>query len=395
MLRWFCWIIPLALVLGCAGCQGKEETAAAQTRYASALTFRYDAARDVVLATSHPVSFAAAPGQTAAPSQRYLDTLAALPETAYAPAADLRLADPAAMLANGVLTVNYRDVNGLERMNGTQATAALAACEAWAWTPEVREVRLQAAGKPLIALGTQTISQPLKRPYATYVVQPQTGEIGHLAGGPAPATLAEAVVLLNKRQLRAHAAPGFLPLLPPEVELFADLGHLDNRTLAVDPSPDFSTTEHARLAGLVLMLAQFPEVDAVRFTFGKLTVTQRMMRGDLEKPLSPYDLLLPPAATVAENTAAAAIKKAAQSGLSRPPLSVSPPLVWREWAAVTIAPAKSAPEQTVLLNQDAAGYAVTITGERLLARQAMLHDVPRDAILALRLPGWEGVALEE
>jgi len=250
-MRWGLLYLLLSAALLLLGCGGEEGPYAPPT---SLLTFRYDAARDVVLAATHAL-------RTDEPvtAQRYAEALARRPESGYAPSLTLRLASPEVAVQDDVLTVNYREAAGLGSLASAQVEAVMAALEGWRWVPGVREVRVQALGQPLTALGPLALAQPLAPAYHTYVVQPVTGEVGYLTGGAQPRTLAEAVTLLQRRTIRdTPALQGFRPLLPVGITLTVAADRLENGVQPVELSVNYPRTEVARLAGLVLNLAQFP-----------------------------------------------------------------------------------------------------------------------------------------
>lgn len=387
MRRILVFVLAIAAVL-LAGCP-EEENGLPVQQAISMLTFRYDAARDVVIATTRSLVV-----DGAVTLQRYADALAGLPEAAYTPSNAIRMADPQASFGNGVLTVNYRDVAGLERLSSAQAAAALAVLEAWFWTPEVAQVRLLFNGQPATVLGPVAITQPLRRGFHTYVLQPTTGEVGYLTGALTPADLSAAIAILRNRQISAFPAQqGFTPLLPSNVTLTANPNQIVNGVLTVDLSANFPRTDSVRLAGIVLMLTQFPAVRAVRFIFGGETVTAPIMRGNLSAPLTPYDLLLPAAAAVAAPAVNEAVKTAAMKSLGRP-ADFSQALVWKNLALITAQPADTAP-LTMLLKTWDGGYQVLASGPSIPVTQLLQQGVPVEAVIAFRLTGWENLALTE
>ncbi len=410
------WILTLALVLGAwllAGCESNEPPVS-RVLTTSMLAFRYDDARGLALAATYPLNLTVndLPPDYAVLTnlqswrmlvnsitpQRYATALAGLPAVSYLPGAEQTLGDPAAVVRGNVVTVNYRAARGLATLSRTQATAVLAALEAWWWVPGVSEVHVQANGQPLAALGPVALTDPLTRVAHTYVLNPNTGEIGYLVGGLSPTTPPEALDILKRREvLEFPATQGFLPLLPPNLAPTVGFDKITDNTLPVDISPNTYSAQqqHPRLAGLVLTFSQFPQVSSLRFTFDQLTVSQSFMRGNLEKPLAVYDLLLPPeTAVAATGPAATGIQTAVQAYLGKTPKSYGAALTWERWACVTVQPADPIEEKTVLLSQDVQGYSVKSTAARLTARQALVDNIPRPAIIAFRLPGCETVALE-
>lgn len=387
-MRWFllcCVMISAVLLAGCT--EGENGQPMQQT--ISMLTFHYDAARDVVIATTR--SFAV---DGAVTPQRYADALAGLPEATYTPSAAIRMTDPQATFVDGVLTVNYRDVAGLEGLSSAQAVAALAAIEAWFWVPDVTQVRLLFNGQPATVLGPVAITQPLRQAFHTYVLQPATGEVGYLTGALTPADLAAAITILRNRQISTFPAQqGFMPLLPPNVTLTANPSQIVNGVVTVDLGGNFQPTDSARLAGIVLMLTQFPTVLAVRFNFNGETVNAPIMRGNLNAPLRPYDLLLPTAAAVALPAVNDTVTTAAMKSLDRP-AKFGQALVWKNLALITAQPADTAP-LTMLLKTWDGGYQVLASGPSIPVVQLLQQGVPAEAVVAFRLPGWENLSLSE
>lgn len=385
----------MMLLLGCLfgllllGCSEEGEPAPQATT--SLLTFRYDAARDVVLATTH----ALATTDDSVTAQQYATALALRPEVSYAPSTTLRLASPEVTVDNGALTVNYREAAGLQGLASAQVSAVLAALEAWFWVPGITEVRVQANGQPLTALGPVVLEQPMPRRFHTFVYQPATTEVAYLVGSLMPATLAEAVELLQQRQIREFpATQGFRPLLPQESMVTVRADALADGVLPIDLAADFPRVEPSRLAGMVLMFTQFPQVEAVRFTFGGQTVNIPFMRSNLGGPITPYDLLLPAeVGTVAGGQTLQELQSAARAALGQPPASFGPALTWRTWAVITAVPTAGAAPQTLVLQRGPVGYNVVMSGTNLPLAQLLERGVPREAIQALRLPGWEQVAL--
>lgn len=385
------WLLLFSVIISAvllAGCTAEENVRPIQHTI-SMLTFRYDAARDVVVATTR--AFAA---DGAVTPQRYADALAGLPEATYTPSAAIRMTDPQATFTEGVLTVNYRDVAGLEALSSAQTSAAFAAIEAWFWVPEVTQVRLLFNGQPATVLGPVAITQPLRQAFNTYVLQPATGEVGYLTGALTPADFPGAITILRNRQISTFPAQqGLMPLLPPNVTLTANPNQVVNGVLTVDLAGNFPRTDSARLAGMVLMLTQFPAVQAVRFTFNGETVDAPIMRGNLNTPLRPYDLLLPAAASIATPVVNNAVKTAAMKSLDRP-AEFGQALVWKNLALINAKPADTAP-LTMLLKTWDGGYLVLASGPSIPVAQLLQQGVPVEAVIAFRLPGWENLSLSE
>jgi len=389
-MRWsFVFGFLMAAVLLLAGCP-EEENGLPRQQPISMLTFRYDAVRDVVI-----VSTRSLPVEDAITPQRYADALSLLPDASYAPSPTIRMALPQAMVADGVLTVNYREVAGLQQLSSAQAAAALASIEAWWWVPEVREVRLRFNGQPATVLGPVALTAPLQRASHTFVLQPVTGEVGYLVGALMPANLAGAIAILQNRQISAFpATQGFVSLLPANTTLTANPNQLANGVLAADLSANCPRTDNARLAGIVLMLAQFPAVQAVRFTFNGQTVSSPIMRGNLNAPLRPYDLLLPRAAAVAASEVTDAVKIVVVKSLGQP-AEFGQALVWQNMALITTRPPPEIAPVTFVLKEQEQGYRVLASSPNIPVAELIKQGVPLEAVIAFRLPGWENLALTE
>lgn len=386
-MRYWMMLLGMLLLVCClAGCEEEEEQPST-TR--SLLTFRYDAARDVVLANTAPITTTLPVTGTA-----YAGALTRQPDVSYAPSPTIQLSDPAVTLSDGGLTVNYRTATDLGGLASAQSTAVLAALEAWWWTPGVRTLRVQAAGQPLTTVGPVAVTQPLSRTFHTYVVQPLTGEVAYLVGALNPATLADAVAVIQRREITEFpATQGFQPLLPPGVTMTVATDRLADGVLPVNLSAEFPRAQSFRLAGIVLMLTQYPEVDAVRFTFGGETIDAPFMRGNLNAPITPQLLLLPAdAARPASREITQTLQAAVQARLGKALASYGPALVWREWATISVVPEAGAAAQTFVLKQAPDGFTVQLAGANLTAEQLTTANVPRDAIIALRIPGWETLA---
>lgn len=292
-----------------------------------------------------------------------------------------------------MITVNYREVAGLGQLSSAQVAAALAALEAWWWVPDVREMRLQFNGQPTTTLGPLAITQPLRQAFHTFVLQPATGEVGFLLGTLTPVDLAGAIAILQSRQISEFPEQqGFRPLLPPNVTLTANPNQIVNGVLTVDLSANFPRTDNVRMAGIVLMLTQFPVVRAVRFTFDGQTISAPMMRGNLNTPLTPYDLLLPPAAAVAGAEVTGAVKTAAVKALGQP-AEFGQALVWQDIALITTQPPPDTPPQTFVLKEQPQGYLVLASGPNIPVARLLEQGVSYEAVIAFRLPGWENLSL--
>ncbi len=381
---WPLVLLGVLWVLGCA----EPPSPGPPTPPISLLTFHYDAARDVVLA--HTVSL---PTTVPLTAQRYADLLATRADVRYAPAPGLRLSDPVPHVTDGAMTVDYHDVAGLAQFNAVQTEAVLAALEAWCWVPGVGTVSITANGAPLTALGSLVLTDPLTPRYHTYVVQTDTGEVGYLPGSPTPADLDDGLDILRRRD--AFTAPaGFQPLLPAGVKLTADPARMTDDFLDVDLQGLLPGTEHLRLAGMILMLTQFPKPHAVRFTFGGVVSSEPFMRTTLDDILTPYALLLPePTGSLADAETQAALRTAITARLGHTPAYVGPARVWRDWAVL---PVKLTPDGVTLLyvlQLRDGGYTVVQGGPNLPVGDLLARQVPRDAIVALRLPGWEQMGL--
>jgi hypothetical protein len=354
----------------------------------SLLTFRYDAARDVVIA--HTVSL---PTTVPLTAQRYANALASRPDTTYAPAPALRLAHPIPRVTDGTLTVDYRDVAGLDGFSAAHSQGALAALEAWRWTPGIDRVTILAAGEPLLELGPTPVADPFAPGYHTFVVHPETGEVGYLPGTPRPDSLDDALDILRRRDAFTAGA-GFEPLLPANARLTADPRQMQDSFLTVQLTGVLPGAEHARLAGIVLMLTQFPQPHAVRFTFNGAVSPEPFMRTALDDIISPYALLLPEeAGTPADAETRVALRETITARMGRAPASTGPARVWRDWAVVPVKLTPQGGTQLFLLQRRDDAYTVVHGGPTLPTGDLLTRQVPRDAIVALRLPGWEQVGL--
>jgi len=372
----------LAFVVGCT------ESAESDTMpRASVLVFRYDAARDVAVATTRPLA-----GEEAVTPQRYADALENYAE--IMPTPQYRLADPRATVAEDVITVNYQVAATRGSLSSAQRAEARVTLEGWFWTPEVRQARFQVRGEPMALPELAPFPQPMPPAYHTYVAQPVTGEVMHLVDLHLVETLPEAISALQTRAISESAmTQGLHPLLPAGMTLAADPATIEDGVLTVNLADGTGRDLDANLAGMVLMLAQFPEVSAVQFTFKDAKVDRPFMRGNLNAPITPYQLLLPAeVATLATQAQFAAIQQAVQAEVGRVPVTLRALRVWRNWAAVAVTLEGADAQQTVLLQRDNDGtYAVRMNAVNPTAMQ-IRDALPADAIIALRLPGWDDAA---
>jgi hypothetical protein len=90
-MRWFLVFgLLLSTVLLLSGCP-EEENGLPMQQPISMLVFRYDAVRDVVIASTRSLAT-----DTAVTPQRYADALSGLPEVSYTPSPGIRMANPQA-----------------------------------------------------------------------------------------------------------------------------------------------------------------------------------------------------------------------------------------------------------------------------------------------------------
>jgi len=258
----------------------------------------------------------------------------------------------------------------------------------------VRQARFQVRGEPMALPELAPFPQPMPPAYHTYVAQPVTGEVMHLVDLHLVETLPEAISALQTRAISESAmTQGLHPLLPAGMTLAADPATIEDGVLTVNLADGTGRDLDANLAGMVLMLAQFPEVSAVQFTFKDAKVDRPFMRGNLNAPITPYQLLLPAeVATLATQAQFAAIQQAVQAEVGRVPVTLRALRVWRNWAAVAVTLEGADAQQTVLLQRDNDGtYAVRMNAVNPTAMQ-IRDALPADAIIALRLPGWDDAA---
>lgn len=382
-------IVLVIVMVGmvCAGCMDSSKSKPAPR--SSVLVFSYDAARDASIARTRPL----ATTDEITP-QRYAEELENYTE--IMPVATYRLADPKATVTDGTVTVDYQMASTRGTLTDAQIAEARTTLESWFWVPKVRQANFQAKGAPLALATAEAYPQPASPTFHAYFIQPDTGEVAHLNGSAAPKDVKEAISLLQKGDISAGAKKqGFAPLLPAGVKLAADPTKIDGGVLTVNFSADVQPDDDARLAGIVLMLTQFSEVEAVQFIIDGKTVARPVMRGNLNAPLTPYLLLLPTdvAALLPKDTALP-VQNAVQAEVGRVPLTFGSVKSWRNWALVTATREASEERQTYILKHEGDGtYTMKLKGAALTAAQ--IHDtVPAEAIVALRLPGWEDAARE-
>lgn len=256
--------------------------------YISIVTFRYDAARDVVLAKTTLVKL-----RQPISAQAYANALSRLPDMSYTPTETIKFDNPIATYnkRHRRLSVNYRNIAGLDQLASAQTAAVLAALEAWWWVPDVNEIYLQLEGRTSSLLGPLVIYQPLRHQYHTYILNAHTGEIGYLYGNLSPSTIREAVSILNRHEITTYTAmQGFQPILPPGVKLTYTKIH--DGILSADLSPRVYKQKGA-LAALVLMFTQYKGVHAVQFTFDGQRLDMPFMHGNLSKPITASQLEIP------------------------------------------------------------------------------------------------------
>lgn len=442
-MRWWA-IVPCAL-LGMLWLAGCSEPPAQPPVTLSLLTFRYDPSwnmaiaitRDAVISpmgtvtTSTPVVMKTAPigvvsqqsyslpttnYPTANPQERqdfatiapsytptfaspalgpldYANALASLPEMSIAPSMFCSFNSPIPTVCGKVLTVNYTTPCDPENLSEAEATAVLVSMEAWWWVPYICDVHLQANCEPLTELGPFTFHDPWEREYHTYLVQEQTGEVGYEFGAPGPADLAEAMQMLAQQDIgMGPATKGFTPLIPPEVTCTVYPSCGTDGVLRCDLSGNFPISDRFRLAGLVMMLTQFPCINAVQFTFCGRILDYCFMRSNLNKPLTVTDLILPSTVAMPPSLACLHLMQcSAQQALGYTPASYGDAQVWQQWATLHVVPAPGVNAQLCVLHKVGDAYQVLSYGADLDPRQLLQQGMPRDAIIALQLPHWEDV----
>lgn len=376
----------LLLTLVFTGC---TESSKSSTPRTSLLVMRYDVTRDVAIVSTRPLA-----SDEAVTAQRYADALESYAEVMPAPT--YRLAEPKATVNDGVITVDFEFAAARGSLASAQLADAQTALESWFWVPGVERANFLVKGAPLALPEMAPFAQPTPRPYRTFVIQPDTGEMAYLFTAPAPKDLADAISLLQKREISKEAAKaGFQPLLPTGAKLATDPAKIDNGVLTVDV-PASVAADDARLAGIVLMLAQFPHVTAVRFTVDGKATERAFLRGNLKASVTPYQLVLPESVgVIAGKDTAEAVQGAVQADAGRVPLEFGPVRTWRTWSAVTAGPRQSNERQTYLVQRTPEGqYAIKLKGADLTAAQVR-DAVPAEALIALRLPGWGEAAIAD
>ncbi len=442
MMRW--WAMATSAMLGMLLLAGCSEPPAQPPVTISLLTFHYDCSnnmavaitRDAVISpmgtvpTSRPEVLKTVPigviapqmysevttnQPTASPEQRqdyatiaptytptfatpvgprdYAIALAALPEMSIAPSMFCSFNTPLPSVCSKVLTVNYTTPCNPEDINEVEARAVLVSMEAWWWVPYICDVHLLANGEPLTELGPFTFHNPWEREYHTYLVQCQTGEVGYEFDACGPTNLADALQVLSRQDIGpGPLAKGFTPLLPPEVTIAADTTSICNGVLHVDLSPNFPLCDRFRLAGLVMMLTQFPCVSAVQFTFGGQCLDYCFMRSNLNQPITITDLILPSTVACAPSLATLGLLQcSAQQALGYAPASYGDAMVWQQWASLQVVPAPGVNPQLYILHKVGDHYQVLCHSTDPDPLQLLQQGMPRDAIIALQLPHWEKV----
>lgn len=439
-MRW--WAITLgalAATLALAGCS--SQPASGPEQVVTLLTFQYDPSRDVVLATtrdsvispsqnfvtSTPVNTPAPPYTVpsvpystqhtqndrqdyavlsppriprmnpAVPAQVYANALASLPIMSFNFPPDIRLMNPTATVNGSTLYVNYCLAEGLDEITCCEATTILGAFESWEWVPGILQVYITAHGEPLTALGPFTFKQPMPRSYHTYIVQSQSNEVGYCFGTLNPGCLNDALGILARREIcEIPASKGFVPLIPPDVAFTADVEHISDGILPFNVTDGFPSGDSGRIGGLVLMLTQFPEDSAVQFSFCGRRVDTRYMRGSLDRPFTVGQLLLPTSvAMIPCLPVCSAINNATQISLGRAPYAFGNALVWEDWASQMVVPDKDAAPRLYILHKQEDNYTVFASGPSLSPLQLLQQGMPKEAIIALRLPHWEAVIVAE
>lgn len=435
-MRW--WALVIGMLAGMLMVVGCSDPAAQPPVTISLLTFLYDPQRQVALAvtrdvvispagdfiTSMPVNMATAsptmtptqPYSTNHPSgtmdyrierqdygvvaparapyfippvgaQEYANALANLPQMNLMPAPGVSFANPVPTVTDGALSVNYLTLAGLDQLSVEQASPIFVSLESWWWVPGVHCLTLLINGNPLKVLGPYTFCTPLQRSLYTFLVQGDTGEVGYQIDAPYPANLADALDILAKRELAlTPATQGFIPLIPPDVNFTAYVGNITNGVLTFDLSTCFDTKDQYRLAGLVLMLTQFPEVSAVQFAFNGQIVDAPFMRANLNQPLTATDLILPTTVGMLPCVAELnAIQNTVQASLGHSPASMDNALVWQQWASVQVVPTQGATSLLYVMRKVGDHYAVFASGTDLKAEQLLRQGMPHEAIIALHL----------
>ncbi|HEX2950219.1 MAG TPA: hypothetical protein VHV83_11755, partial [Armatimonadota bacterium] len=136
--------------------------------------------------------------------------------------------------------------------------------------------------------------------------------------------------------------------------------------------------------GIVLMLTQFPGIDAVQFTFAGVKRDAPFMRGNLNAPISSMQLLLPPlAAKPANRQTAEIIRRAIPVDQEENELTFCSTLIWQDWAMVTTT------SRSYLLERQDETYTVRFADNELQAKELLIRKVPSDVIIAFRISGWQ------
>jgi len=441
-MRW--WMLACGLMAVSIFVAGCGDPAAGPAVTVSLLTFHYDPSRDVALATtrdavvspstsfitSTPVMMKVAPPEVTIPSkpystvvssrfpninrtyavvspgrlpkfgpyvspQEYADLIAPLPVMSFCFGPDTRFANPCPTAKANVLTVNYRNVCGTFTCD--EATAIVASLETWWWVPSVCTYHFQADGKPIKNIGGYFIGDPWQHTFHTFVVQEQTGEIGFLVSGLHPRNLKEGLDILASRDIcPTPAAKGFVPMLPPGVNFTAYINEIKDGVLPFDFSGSCPTNDKFRMAAIILMLTQFPGVNAVQFYFNGQIIDQPFMRSNLNRPLTAADLILPTTVALLPETGVnACLRTSVQASLGREPAFYGDSLVWGNWACMQVVPEKGGSGRTYILHKTDETYQVFASGTDLSPVRLLRDGMPREAIIALRLPHWEDVILVE
>lgn len=266
----------------------------------SLILMRYDVGRDVKLVET--VSFTT--NEKRVSSQQYADVLAARPEMNFsAIGQNTHYRNPAATVRGDTLTVNYRDSATEASMTSAESMDFWTRFASWFWMPGIHQVRFYANGKEVVWIGEGEITQPLTRVIYLFLYNLNTHEVGidwqDSRVLPERATLTDALrALRERRKHQTGRLTGFEPLLPPGMTIATPEYPRTPLTrsggvLHIDLPAAFPRNEQGRLAGIVLLLAQFSEVQAVRFTFGGKTMREPFMRTTLDAPITPHDLELP------------------------------------------------------------------------------------------------------
>lgn len=287
----------MALLIALIGCGNLAQAQTTANEFPhTLLLMQYDVERNVKLLET--VTFTTTTNDFT--PQQYADALAARPEMEFtAGGQNTHYRDPQATVAGDTLSVNYRDYADAS-LSSSQSILFWTRFSSWFWVPGIRKVRLYANGKEVTWVGEGTVEQPIISTAYLYLYNPNTREVGiDWADSrilPYNATLKEALrTLCEHKQSLTNGRRAFEPLLPkgmvlltpeyPKTPLADSSG-----VLHIELPANFPRTEVGRLAGMVLLLTQFPEVNAVRFTFGGKVLNEKFMRTTLDKPISPYDI---------------------------------------------------------------------------------------------------------